>query len=191
METKRCTWATKGIMQVYHDTEWGVPVYDDKRIFEFLTLESAQAGLSWLTILNRREGYRNCFCNFDPLKVAAMGADDVERLMQDSSIIRNRKKIESAISNARIFCEMAAKHGTFSSYIWDFVDGKPLQNKWKKMEEVPALTPLAEKIAKELKKHGFKFLGPTVMYAHMQAGGMVNDHLVSCFRHAEVKKLSR
>ncbi len=191
MEISRCHWATKAIEHEYHDTEWGVPLYDDQLIFEFLTLESAQAGLSWLTILQRREGYRKCFYNFMPEKVAAMGQKDVESLMLDASIIRNRKKIESAISNARCFCELAAKHGTFSKYIWGFVDGRPIQNAWKTMGEVPPLTPLAERIAKELKKEGFKFLGPTVMYAHMQAAGMVNDHMVSCFRYEEVKALAR
>lgn len=189
-ELSRCGWGAHEAMLEYHDTEWGVPVYDDRRIFEFLTLESAQAGLSWLTILKRREGYRKCFAGFAPEKVARMTQKDAERLLQDTSIIRNRKKIEAAINNARCFCELAAKHGSFSAYIWSFVDGRPIQNAWQSMQELPASTPLSELISKELKKNGFSFLGPTVIYAHMQAAGMVNDHLVSCFRHAEIRAMS-
>jgi len=186
----RCPWTlAAGYDTRYHDEEWGVPCFDDAGQFEFLVLESAQAGLSWLTILNKREGYRRCFANFDPEKVARFTEKDVERLLVDSSIIRNRKKIESAIKNARLFLELAAKHGSFSRYIWSFVDGRSVKNAWKKVEDVPAVTPVAEKMAREMKKMGFGFLGPTVLYAHMQATGMVNDHLVSCFRHAEIDAL--
>ena len=160
----RCPWtlATRYDLQ-YHDEEWGVPRFDDAGQFEFLVLESAQAGLSWLTILNKREGYRRCFSNFDPEKVARFTEKDVARLLEDSSIIRNRKKIESAIKNARLFLELAAKHGSFSRYIWSFVDGRPVKNSWEKQEDVPAVTPVAEKMAKEMKKIGFGFLGPTVL----------------------------
>jgi len=186
----RCPWTlAPGYETRYHDEEWGVPCLDDAGQFEFLVLESAQAGLSWLTILNRREGYRRCFANFDPEKVARFTENDVKRLLADPGIIRNRKKIESTIKNARLFLELAAKHGSFSKYIWAFVDGRPVKNAWEKTEDVPVFTPVAEKMAKEMKKMGFGFLGPTVLYAHMQATGMVNDHLVSCFRHAEVNAL--
>ncbi len=186
-EPVRCPWSLRSDIEiVYHDQEWGVPRRDDPGQFEFLILESAQAGLSWTTILRKREGYREAFAGFDPVKVAAFGPADVERLMADSGIVRNRKKIEAAIGNARLFLELAAKHGSFSNYIWGFVDGSPLVNHWREMGEVPATTPLSDAIAKECKKLGFKFLGSTVLYAHMQATGLVNDHLVSCFRHAEL-----
>ena len=182
----RCSWALRSPAETaYHDAEWGVPRFDDAAQFEFLVLESAQAGLSWTTILNKREGYRCAFAGFDPHKVAAFGPADVERLMGDSGIVRNRKKIESAVRNARLFLELAAKHGSFAAWIWNFVDGRPLVNHWERMEDVPATTALSDQVAKELKKLGFSFLGSTVIYAHMQATGLVNDHLVSCFRHAE------
>ncbi|MDL2210643.1 DNA-3-methyladenine glycosylase I [Desulfovibrio sp. OttesenSCG-928-O18] len=185
-DKNRCAWAVKSdIERVYHDTEWGVPRRDDAGQFEFMILESAQAGLSWVTILKKREGYRKAFAGFDPLKVAAFTEKDVERLLLNPEIVRNRKKIESAISNARIFLELAAKHGSFSNYIWSFVDGKPIVNARKTMAEVPATTPVSDTIAKEFKRLGFKFLGSTVLYAHMQATGMVNDHLTSCFRYRE------
>ena len=186
-EPVRCPWSLRSDIEiVYHDQEWGVPRRDDRGQFEFLILESAQAGLSWTTILRKREGYRKAFAGFDPVKVAAFGPADVERLLADSGIVRNRKKIEAAIGNARLFLELAAKHGSFSNYIWNFVDGRPLVNHWREIGEVPATTPLSDAIAKECKKLGFKFLGSTVLYAHMQATGLVNDHLVSCFRHAEL-----
>ena len=168
---------------VYHDTEWGVPRRDDAGQFEFLVLESAQAGLSWTTILNKREGYRRAFAGFDPEAIIRFDATDVERLMQDTGIVRNRLKIASTISNARIFLELAAKHGSFASYVWNFVDGRPIVNQWKTLSEVPATSPVSDAMAKEFKKLGFKFLGSTVLYAHMQATGLVNDHLVECFRH--------
>lgn len=185
----RCAWAIKSdIERGYHDTEWGVPRFDDAGQFEFLVLESAQAGLSWVTILKKREGYREAFANFDPLKVGAFTEKDVNRLMLDTGIVRNRKKIESAVSNARLFLDLAAKHGNFSNYIWKFVDGKPVINAWKDTTQVPATSPVSDAMAKEFKRLGFKFLGSTVLYAHMQATGMVNDHLVSCFRHKECGK---
>lgn len=186
-EVTRCAWAARTPLEVtYHDTEWGVPQKDDRVQFEFLVLEAAQAGLSWSTVLAKREGYRRCFANFDPEAVVRFTQKDVERLMLDASIIRNRKKIECAISNARCFLELAAKHGSFSNYIWNFVDGIPIQGNRQSMAEVPATTPLSDTISKELKRLGFKFLGSTVLYAHMQATGLVNDHLVSCFRHKEL-----
>ncbi|MDR3158646.1 MAG: DNA-3-methyladenine glycosylase I [Zoogloeaceae bacterium] len=184
----RCDWARKSELEIrYHDEEWGVPRRDDWGQFEFLTLESAQAGLSWNTILKKREGYRRAFAGFDPQRVAAFAEEDVERLMQDAAIVRNRKKIESAIHNARLFLEIAARHGGFCAWIWRFVEGEPIQNAWKTMREVPAASPLSDAIAREMRKLGFRFLGSTIVYAHMQATGMVNDHLVSCFRHAEVR----
>lgn len=192
MTKQRCDWCVKSdIERDYHDKEWGVPATDDKTQFEFITLEAAQAGLSWITILKKREGYRKCFAGFDPEAVASFTQDDVERLMLDASIVRNRKKIESAISNARLFLELAAKHGSFSRWYWSFCDGKPVVNSWSDSRLVPATSPLSDTIAKELKRLGFKFLGSTVMYAHMQATGMVNDHLTSCFRHKELAELAK
>lgn len=186
-ERIRCPWAAAPeIMTRYHDTEWGVPVHDDTTHFAFLTLESAQAGLSWLTILKRREGYRAAFAGFDPEQVARFSQEDVLRLMQDTGIIRNRLKIEAAINNAGRFLEMRERYGSFTDYLWRFVDGRPVRNAWQRMEEVPPSTPLSDAVAKDLKRHGFKFVGTTTVYAHLQAAGLVNDHLVSCFRHAEV-----
>lgn len=187
-DKNRCAWAVKtDIERAYHDTEWGTPRRDDAGQFEFLVLESAQAGLSWLTILKKREGYRKAFANFDPVKVAAFSEKDVGRLMLDEGIVRNRKKIESAISNARIFLDLAAKHGSFSQYIWSFVDGKPIVNAWTDMRHVPPTSPVSDAMAKEFKRLGFRFLGSTVLYAHMQATGLINDHLLTCFRHAECR----
>ncbi|MBN2805633.1 MAG: DNA-3-methyladenine glycosylase I [Prolixibacteraceae bacterium] len=183
----RCSWAEGSeIYQAYHDDEWGVPVYDDRKLFEFLVLESAQAGLSWITILKRREGYRRAFADFNPSVVATFDEAKVEELMQDTGIIRNRMKIESAIGNARAFLQIQEEFGTFSNYIWGFTGGKPIVNHFTNARELPAQTPLSIEIAKDLKKRGFRFLGPTVMYAHMQATGMVNDHYTSCFRHPDL-----
>lgn len=191
MHKERCAWCLKSELERnYHDKEWGVPATDDKTQFEFLTLEAAQAGLSWLTILKKREGYRRCFANFDPAAVAAFGPADVERLLQDAGIVRNRKKIESAISNARIFLELAARHGSFARWFWAFCDAKPVVNRWTDLAQVPATSPLSDAVAKEMKRLGFKFLGSTVLYAHMQATGMVNDHVLSCFRHRELAALA-
>ena len=183
----RCPWCGTNELYVrYHDEEWGVPVRDDQKLFEFIVLEGAQAGLSWFTILKRRENYRAAFANFDVLKVAGFGENDAARLMSDSGIIRNKAKIQSAISNARAFLNVAEEFGSFAEYLWMFVDNRPIVNAWTELSQVPAVTPLAEKISKDMKKRGFSFFGPTVCYAHMQATGMVNDHLTSCFRHGEL-----
>lgn len=186
---KRCGWVPVGdpLYQQYHDTEWGVPVYDDRKLFEFLVLESAQAGLSWITVLRKRENYRRLFAGFDPGKVARFTAKDVRKILKDPGIIRNRLKIEAAVNNARQFLEIREECGSFSEYIWAFVGGKPRRNKWKTIKHLPALTPEAERLSKDLKQRGFKFLGPTIIYAHMQATGMVNDHTVDCFRYKEVE----
>lgn len=183
----RCPWCLSFQAYIdYHDHEWGVPVHDDRVQFEFLVLESAQAGLSWATILKRREGYRRAFAGFDWEVVAGYGPAKVEELMGDAGIIRNRAKIEAAIRNAALFSEIRREFGTFSHYIWGFVGGRPIINRWETMGQVPATSPESDALAKDLKKRGFKFLGSTVMYAHMQATGLVNDHLTGCFRHAEL-----
>lgn len=180
----RCGWpGNDELMIKYHDEVWGKPIHDDKKIFEFLILEGAQAGLSWSTILKRREGYRKAFANFDIRKVAKFTEKDVRRLLNDSGIIRNRLKIRATISNAQHFIEVQNEFGSFDKYIWQFVGGKPIQNRFKSMKEIPAVTKEAEALSKDLKKRGFSFVGPTIMYAHMQATGMVNDHIVDCFRY--------
>jgi len=171
----------------YHDKEWAIPVTDDRKLFEFLVLESAQAGLSWRTILGRRDGYRRAFKGFDPAKVAKMGRRDIERLMQDALIIRNRKKIESAIKNAKAFLAVQEEFGTFARYMWAWVGNQPIQNSWESAKQVPATTDLAAAMVKDLKERGFTFIGPTIWYAHMQAVGMVNDHTLDCFRHNEIE----
>jgi DNA-3-methyladenine glycosylase I len=170
----------------YHDTEWGVPLHDDRRLFEFLVLEGAQAGLSWQTILNKRENFRQAFDRFDPQKVAAYGPAEIERLMGDAGIIRNRLKIEATILNARLFLEAQAEFGTFDSFIWQFTGGKPLVNTIKTQSDLPAFTAESDAMSRELRRRGFKFVGSTICYAHMQATGMVNDHLTSCFRYHQV-----
>jgi len=183
----RCPWCGDDPLYVaYHDLEWGVPVRDDRTLFEFLILEGAQAGLSWATILKKRQGYRRAFADFEPERVARFGDADVERLLADPGIVRNRAKVTAAIGNARAFLELASRHDGFSQWIWSFVDGRPVQNAWRTMAEVPATTPLAGSISRELKGRGFRFVGPTIVYAHMQATGMVNDHLTGCFRHQEL-----
>ncbi|MDR2160977.1 MAG: DNA-3-methyladenine glycosylase I [Desulfovibrio sp.] len=190
MEKTRCGWAAGLELAIrYHDEEWGVPRYDDPGQFEFLTLEAAQAGLSWNTILKKREGYRRGFAGFDPEQVSKFTERDVERLLRDASIVRNRKKIESAVANARLFLDIAARYGSFCKWFWGFTEGKPVQNAWKNKQEVPVTSPLSDTIAGEMKKLGFKFMGSTIVYAHMQATGMVNDHLVTCFRHKQVRAL--
>jgi DNA-3-methyladenine glycosylase I len=178
----RCGWCgTDPLYVKYHDEEWGKPVYDDRTLFEFLVLEGAQAGLSWITILRRREGYRKAFADFDPEKVALFTEADVERLMQDTGIIRNRLKIQSTIRNAQIFLELQKEFGSFSDYIWGYLpDKEPIVNHWNSLKEIPPRTELSDKIAKDLKKRGVKFFGTTICYAHMQATGMVNDHIVGC-----------
>ena len=188
----RCGWCgTDDLYVRYHDEEWGVPVWDDRTLFEFLILEGAQAGLSWSTILNKREGYRRLYDGFDAKTVARYDDEKRAELLSDPAIVRNRAKVAASIGNARAFLEVQAEFGSFSDYIWHFTDGRPIQNRWKTLAEIPAKTSLAETISKDLKKRGFKFVGPTIVYAHMQATGMVNDHIVSCFRHAEVKARAR
>lgn len=185
---KRCTWC-EGFYDDYvryHDEEWGVPVHDDRKHFEFLILEGAQAGLSWSTILKRREGYRRAFADFDPEIVAEFDNAKYESLLQDPSIIRNRLKIKSAINNAKRFLEVQKEFGSFDTYIWRFTDGKPVINTWEKMGDIPAKTELSDKVSKDLKKIGFNFVGSTIIYAHLQATGIVNDHEVSCFRYKEL-----
>jgi DNA-3-methyladenine glycosylase I len=187
MEKKRCFWCgTDPLYVTYHDEEWGVPVYDDKTLFEFLLLETFQAGLSWITILRKRENFRKAFDNFDYKKIAHYDENKIGRLLEDSGIIRNKLKVKSAVTNALAFIRIQEEFGSFSKYIWAFVDGKPKQNKLKTRDQIPANTPLSDALSKDLKKRGFKFVGSTVVYAHMQATGMVNDHLVTCFRYTEV-----
>jgi DNA-3-methyladenine glycosylase I len=184
----RCPWCGDDpLYRDYHDFEWGVPVRDDRKLFEFLVLEGAQAGLSWITILRKREGYRRAFDGFRPERVARYDEARIAELLEDPSIVRNRQKIRSAVSNARAFLEIKEQEGSFSDYVWAFVDGRPITNRWRSLAEIPAVTPLAETISKDLKARGFSFVGPTIVYAHMQATGMVNDHLVSCFRHREIE----
>lgn len=191
MDKHRCSWCgTDAVYIEYHDREWGVPVYDkETKHFENLVLESAQAGLSWITILRRRDGYRKAYEGFDPETVARWGEDKVLELLNDARIIRNRRKIESSINNARRFLEVKNEFGSFSDYYWHFQDGIPIVNYWKEDREIPAKTELSETIARDMKKRGFSFLGPTVTYANMQSLGMVNDHLISCFRFDEVRNL--
>ena len=184
----RCPWpGADPLYQAYHDKEWGVPVRTDKKLFEFLILEGVQAGLSWITILRKREAYRKAYANFDWNKVALYDEKKLEELLQNPGIIRNRLKIKASVTNAKAFIKVREEFGTFNKYLWSFVDGKPIQNKWSTMKEVPAVTELAERISKDLKTRGFTFVGPTIIYAHMQATGMVNDHITSCFRHKEVR----
>jgi DNA-3-methyladenine glycosylase I len=182
----RCAWAAKEEMWRYHDSEWGVPVHDDQKHFEFLILEGAQAGLSWSTILNKREGYRKAFAGFDPAKVAKFTQPRVEKILLDPGIVRNRQKVECAVGNARHFLELVAKEGSFDRFIWSYVGGKPIVNRWTTTKQIPATSKESDALAKELKKRGFKFVGSTVMYAHMQAAGLVNDHLVDCWRWRDV-----
>ncbi len=186
-EKARCEWPTSDPLLIkYHDKEWGAPIKNDRKVFEFLVLESAQAGLSWITILRKREGYKKAFAGFDPKKVAQFTKQDVARLIKNPAIIRNRLKIEATINNAKRFLEVQKEFGSFSKYMWSFVKGMPMDGKRKKLKDLPAVTKEAEVWAKDLKKRGFKFLGPTVCYAHMQAVGMANDHTIDCFRHAEI-----
>jgi len=185
---KRCEWANKNdLEQSYHDNEWGVPIHDDRSLFEFLILEGAQAGLSWSTILRKREGYRKAFDNFDARKISRYSKSDVSRLLANPEIIRNRLKIDATITNARAFLRVQKQFGSFNRYIWQFVNGRPIQNSWRKMTDIPSNTPESEAMSRDLQKRGFKFVGTTVCYAFMQAVGMVNDHVVSCFRYKELK----
>lgn len=182
----RCGWANNDLAIRYHDDEWGVPVHDDRRWFEFLILEGAQAGLSWDTILRKREGYRRAFADFDPERVAAFDEAAIESILADPGIVRNRLKVASAVKNARSFLRVQAEFGGFDPYIWGFVAGRPVQNAWRDLKQVPARTPLSDAISKDLKRRGFTFVGSTICYALMQATGLVNDHLTGCFRHAEL-----
>lgn len=184
---RRCEWADSDPLYLeYHDREWGVPVHDDRLLFEFLILEGAQAGLSWLTILRKRENYRQAFAGFDPEKVAAFDESHIEALLADSGIVRNRLKIQSAVYNARAFLEVQREFGSFSDYIWRFVGGKPIINSWTSIREIPARTPVSDALSKDLVRRGFSFVGSTIVYAHMQATGMVNDHTMDCFRWREL-----
>lgn len=189
----RCSWcgADDSLYVNYHDTEWGVPVYDDKALYAKLILDGAQAGLSWITILRKRENYYAAFDGLDPEKIVHYGDDKVAELLQDSGIVRNRLKINSTIKNARGYLQITEEHGSFSTFLWDFMDGQPLQNAWPTMADVPAETELSKEISKTLKKYGFSFVGPTIVYAFMQAVGMVNDHTLDCFRYEECAKMGR
>ena len=189
----RCQWA-EGVNLAYieyHDNEWGVPVWDDRKQFEFLILEGAQAGLSWSTILNKREGYRRLFADFDPQKVARFTDKRVQKILLDAAIVRNRLKVQSAVSNAKAFLQVQQEFGTFCDYIWDFVDGRPVRNRFRKDADVPATSPQSDALSKDLKQRGFKFVGSTIVYAHMQATGMVNDHVTQCFRHKACTALAK
>lgn len=184
---RRCGWCEgDALYENYHDKEWGVPVYDDDKLFEFLILETFQAGLSWITVLRKRENFRKAFDNFNYKKIAQYDQDKINTLLQDSGIIRNKLKVNATVTNAQAFIETQNEFGSFSKYIWGFVDGKPIKNAFKSLKDIPANTPLSDAISKDLKKRGFKFVGTTVVYAHMQATGMVNDHITSCFRYNEV-----
>ena len=186
---KRCSWCEGNTLyEKYHDQEWGVRIIDDLKLFEFLTLETFQAGLSWITVLRKREHFRVAFDQFDYEKVALFGDEEIKVLLENDGIIRHRQKIKAAVNNAQRFITIRQKHGTFSQYIWDFVGGKPLQNSFKTLDEIPAKTTLSSTISKDLKQNGFQFVGPTVIYAFMQATGMVNDHLISCFRYQELSQ---
>jgi len=187
MDKTRCDWSTKDSLYIaYHDNEWGVPLHDEQQLFEFLILETFQAGLSWITVLRKRENFREAFDKFDYKKVALYDETKIQELLQDKGIIRNKLKVRSAISNAQAFMEIQKEFGSFDKYIWGFVGGNSLQNNRKTMSELPATTEISDQLSKDLKKRGFKFVGSTVIYAHMQATGMVNDHVVDCFRHKDL-----
>ena len=184
---KRCTWCGNDPLYVaYHDEDWGVPVHDDRMLFEMLILEGAQAGLSWLTILKKRANYRNAFHGFEAARIARYDQAEIDRLMQEAGIVRNRLKIESAIKNARVFLKIQEEYGTFADYLWQYVDGTPVINSWRQHNDLPAHTPLSDRLSKALKRRGFKFVGSTICYAFMQSIGMVNDHTTDCFRYAEI-----
>jgi DNA-3-methyladenine glycosylase I len=185
--TTRCAWPGDDPLYIaYHDLEWGTPVHDDRKLFEFLILEGAQAGLSWSTILRKREGYRRAFAGFDPVQVARFDEARVRELLADPGIVRNRRKIEAAVANARAFLQIQEECGSFDAYVWRFVGGAPIQNRWRSLAELPAHPPASQAMSQDLLRRGFRFVGPTICYAFMQAVGMVNDHVVDCFRHAEL-----
>lgn len=192
-EKKRCEWCLSGneLYVQYHDEEWGVPVHEDRRQFEFLTLESAQAGLSWSTVLNKREGYRKAFADFDPVKVARFTEKRILKLLENPGIIRNKLKVRSAVTNAQLFLAVQEEFGSFDDYIWQFVDGRTIRNRWQTMKQIPVTTAESDALSKDLKKRGFKFVGSTIMYAHMQAVGMVNDHTMGCDCYGKVQALAR
>ena len=186
---KRCSWCGKDALYVaYHDQEWGVPLLDEQKLFDFLILEGAQAGLSWLTILKKRDAYRKAYYQFDIEKVARFNSRSIERLMNNPGIVRNRLKIEASINNARAFIEVQNEFGSFDKFIWQYVDHQPIQNQWKRLRDIPALTRESEQMSKDLQQRGFRFVGPTICYAFMQAVGMVNDHVTGCFRHKQVAR---
>jgi DNA-3-methyladenine glycosylase I len=190
-EQSRCAWAVSDPLNLeYHDREWGVPLRDDRALFELLCLEGAQAGLSWTTILRKRDGYRRAFARFDPARVAAFDDEDVKRLLGDPGIVRNRAKVASAINNAAACVRLTDELGSFSDYLWSFVGGTPVQNRWEGMGTIPAETEVSKKMSRELKRRGFNFVGPTIVYAFMQSAGLVNDHVVTCFRHSEVGRMT-
>ncbi|HJP38138.1 MAG: DNA-3-methyladenine glycosylase I [Gammaproteobacteria bacterium] len=188
-EKIRCPWSlgVSDEYRVYHDCEWGVPAYDDATQFEFLVLESAQAGLSWSTVLHKRDGYRQAFAGFDPVQVACFSAQKIDQLIANPKIIRNRLKIRSAVTNAQAFLAVQQEFGSFSAYIWGFVEGQPVLNHWRRQQDIPVTTPISDALSKDLRQRGFKFVGSTIMYAHMQATGLVNDHLIDCYRYQEVQ----
>ena len=187
---QRCAWSTSDPLYItYHDREWGVPVHDDRLLFEFLVLEGAQAGLSWITVLRKRQNYRQAFDRFDPQKIARYGDEKILELLNNPGIIRNRLKINAAVGNARAFLAVQEEFGSFDAYIWRFAGGKPIQNAWTEMAQIPAKSAEAEALSKDLLRRGFKFVGPTICHAHMQATGMVNDHTIDCFRHQEVQQM--
>ncbi|MCU0590857.1 MAG: DNA-3-methyladenine glycosylase I [Desulfobacterales bacterium] len=191
MTKTRCSWCGDDPLYVhYHDSEWGVPLHDDRRLFEFLVLEGAQAGLSWITILRKRKNYRRAFDDFDPRRIAGYGEKEIEGLLSNPGIIRNRLKIASTVRNARAFLEIQGEYGSFDAYLWRFVDGRPKQNRWKIIQEIPAETSESKALSKDLIRRGGSFVGPTICYAFMQAVGMVNDHVVECFRHAPIAAIS-
>jgi DNA-3-methyladenine glycosylase I len=187
-QLKRCPWAVGALGIAYHDREWGVPLHDDPKLFEFLILEGAQAGLSWETILRKRDNYRKAFTGFDPAAVARFGKRDLQRLMADPGIVRNRLKIDAAVRNARTFIQVQEEFGSFDEFIWRFVDGRPLRNRWRSIKQVPSRTAQSDAMSKELRQRGFSFVGSTICYAFMQAVGMVNDHLVGCFRYDQIRR---
>jgi DNA-3-methyladenine glycosylase I len=192
-EKKRCEWSQAVVdpsYLIYHDEEWGVPIHDDRKHFEFLILEGAQAGLSWWAVLRKREGYRKAFADFDPTKVARFTEKRVAKLLENPQIIRNRLKVQAAVTNSQAFLAVQEEFGSFDDYVWQFVDGRPKQNRWRSLKELPATTKESDALSKDLKRRGFKFVGSTIVYAHMQAVGMVNDHQVDCFRHKECARLA-
>ncbi len=192
MSLCRCEWSEgNDLMMLYHDEEWGVPLTDDRKLFEFIVLEGAQAGLSWLTVLRKRENYRLAFDDFNPEKVAMYDEEKISGLLSDPGIIRNRLKVRAAVSNAAAFLRISEEFGSFSNYMWQFVDGKPIRNHWTSMSEIPAVSETSDSMSRELKKRGFKFAGSTICYSHMQAVGMVNDHVISCFRYDEIDGMAR